>query len=375
MVSFLADDKGTSNVGNVMKALSHLGLAKDDQIGICLRNSVESLPENHRRNIIRLSVIPGSFTLDAARNILDYRKRDIVSLQFDLQTLKYRGLLESEKDDATGSVSYHQPSTKDLRYKMHLLLRSFIVHLAKASDGELATVYKDAERRYVTYYGKRLRRLTRRLQEDFSDAFVKLQDDQANYMQFLEMLKSSDLEEYQSPEITWWVFLAVELLYFPKDRLKFYHILAEEAKNRGDMIGFANNTSQEVIQFLELGYDPEILLGKLQEVEDTLSQLRGKNEERKRRMCLATCYCVRGDVLTRYQRATEAIPWLEQAVEMRRDILGPNHLLIGRALNSLGTAVQTKAVLDPGPSLLHIQSEKKMAMKYFMEVRSLFPWC
>ncbi|XP_072023040.1 uncharacterized protein [Amphiura filiformis] len=371
MVSFLSADAGPQ-LGNVMRALSHLGLAKDDQMAFCLRNSVESLPANHRRNIIKLSVIPGSFTLDAARNILDYRKRDIESLQLDLQTLKYRSLLESEKDE-----DMYQTSTKGLRYHMHLLLRSFIIQLVEISGGELAAIYKEAKRSYLSYYGKRLRRLTKRLQEDFVSALAKLNEDRANYIRFLEMLKTStDMpEEFQAPETVWWVYLAVELIYFTEDRLKFYRLLAIEAKNRGDMLGYANSTSYEIMQLLDLGHDADSLLQKLAEIEDVINNHVTKGASKS--MSLATCYYVRGDILSRYQpqqRAAEAIPWLEKAVDIRRNILGGesgNHLLIARALNSLGTAVQTKAVLDPGPSIVHIKSEKKKAMKYFQEAYNM----
>ena len=349
-----------------MSALSHLGLAKDDQMAYCLRNCVESLPTNHRRNIIKLSVIPGSFTLDAARNILDYRKRDIVSLQLDLQTLKYRSLLESEKDDDS-----YENSTKGLRYHMHLLLRSFIIRLVEETGGELLQIYTDAKKSYLAYYGKRLRRLSKRLQEDFISALEKLNEDRANYMYFLEMLKTAP-EEFQNPDIIWWVYLAAELIYFTNDRLKFYRAMASEAKSRDDMLSYANNTSLEVMQLLDLGHDPDMLLQKLQEVEDIINKQAGSPKDRRKRMSLAYCYCVRGDILSRFQRATEAIPWLEKCVDIRRDVLGGesgNHLLIARALNILGCAIQQKAILDPGPSIVHIQSEKKRAMKCYQEVR------
>ncbi|XP_072023153.1 uncharacterized protein [Amphiura filiformis] len=364
MVSFLSDDTGPRS-DNVMRVLSHLGLAKDDQTAFSIRNSVESLPANDRQNIIKLSVIPGSFTLEAARNILNYRKRDIVLLKLDLQTLKYRSLLEG-----SGGEDMYQTSTKGLRYHIHMLLRSFIFELVKIAGGELAALYKEAERSYLTYYGKRLRKLSEHLQQDFVSALAKLNEDRANYVRFLGMLKTSqDLPEafqLQTSETPGSAYLAVELIYFPQDRLKFYQLLAIAAKNRGDMLGYAYNTSYEIMQRLDLGQDADSLLQKLAEIEDIIHNQ--PTHDTNESMVLATCYYVRGDILSRYQRAAEAIPWLEKALDIRRAIFGGdsgNHLLIARALNSLGTAVQTKALLEP--SIV----QKSIAMKYFQEAYNM----
>ena len=333
-VPCVSEDPGAQVYNIKSAALPHF-----DQMAYSLRKSVESLPTNHRRNIIKLSVIPGSFTLDAARNILDYQKRNIVSIQLDLHTLTYRSLLESEIDE-----DLYQTSTTGLRYHMDLPLRSFIIRLVEESGGELLQTYADAKKSYLAYYGERLHTITKCLQEDFVDAMEKLDEDRANYEYFFEMLKTTP-EEFQNPDTLWWVYIAAELIYYVEDRVKFYSALASEAKSRGDMLSYANNTSLEVLQLLDLGHDPNILLQKLQKVEDIINKQEGKPKDRVKLMSLAYCYYVRGDILSRYQRATEAIPWLEKCVEIRRDVLGGesgNHLLIARALNTLGCAIQQK---------------------------------
>ena len=102
----------------------------------------------------------------------------------------------------------------------------------------------------------------------------------------------------------------------------------------------------------------------VQEAEDTLKTLLASSQGKKAvsvELSLATLYQLRGDIKLSEQKVDEALVDIKEALAIRQKYLG-DHLLTARTYNSLGSALQEKAVLDPGFVPLQIHSVKKEAM-------------
>ena len=180
LLRYISPASGDREQGlNITKALSHFGLSQSDQIGPCLKNTIQNLPAVKRRNLIKLAVIPGTFTLKVARVILGYRRKQQVELQLELQALKYRSLLDSKQETDSRWSQSKEDST---RYSLHLLLRSFVQQFVQETEGEMETLFNEAEMLFVDYYGKRIKKLAKLLQSRAVAALGNLQEDSANYI-------------------------------------------------------------------------------------------------------------------------------------------------------------------------------------------------
>ncbi|XP_022095060.1 uncharacterized protein LOC110981642 [Acanthaster planci] len=353
LIRYLSSGSG-EQASRITRALSHLGLALSDQIGPCLKTSIESLPEVHRRNLVKLAVIPGSFTVEVARVILGYPRKNQMELQLDLQALKYRSLLESKQDDGERSKK-----EGNVRYSLHLLLRSFVEEMAHESEGDLQQIFKAAEVQFVDYFGKRMKKIAKMLQVKAVVALARLQDDAANYLKALNIIKVS--KEYHNPDTIFWMYIVVEMLLFTDGRIKFYRERAESAKKCGQMQVYAESKCYEVYQLSQLGYKADDLLPMLKEAEDELTKLDKEKQPISVQLSLATCYHFQGDVHLNNRNWKEALPQIQKAVDIRKRYLG-DHLLTARAYNSLGSAFQDKALIDPSLAPAFIKSEKEKAM-------------
>ncbi|XP_038051144.1 uncharacterized protein LOC119724253 [Patiria miniata] len=366
LIQYLSAGSGQQAL-RITRALSHLGLALSDQIGPCLKTSIDSLPQAHRRNLVKLSVIPGSFTLEVARVILGYPRKRQMELQLDLQALKYRSLLESKQEDddeeAGGAFSKSRSKKEGgTRYSLHLLLRSFVEQMARESEDEMQGIFKEAEAKFVDYFSKRMKKIAKMLQVKAMVAMARLQDDAANYLKALHIIKSS--KEYHNPDTIFWMYIVVEMLLFTNERLKFYRERAESAKECGQMQVYAESRCYEVYQLSEIGHKSDTLLPMLQEAEDELEKLDKEIQPISIQLSLATCYHFRGDVYLNDRDWKQAIPQIQKALDIRKHYLG-EHLLTARTYNSLGAALQDKALIDPGLSPAFIKSEKEKAMECY----------
>ena len=181
LLRYLSAESGDREHGlRITKTLSHLGLPLSEQIVPCLKNSIKSLPDVHRRNLVKLAVIPGLFTIKAARIIIGYKHKCKVELELELQALKYRSFLDSKQETETDRLCSTKKSST--RYSMHLLLRSFVQQLAEESEGDLLKFSKEAEMQFVEYFAKRMRRIAEKLHVNAVVALAHLQDDSANYL-------------------------------------------------------------------------------------------------------------------------------------------------------------------------------------------------
>ena len=331
---------------DVSQSLSRLSLSSNIQLKYCL----QSLQEKYKLNIINLSAIPGCFSLEAARKIMKYRKKDIAKLQYDLQDLRYLGLLEIKRGESS-----NQFSEKVSVYGMPHRLRAFVVDFVKSEAGDDLKVFHKAQNRFIQFYGKKLRNNCKLLQTDACSGLLQLQQDVGNYRGFLDILKIAD--DFKPSKNLWWVILAIERLLSPSEAQKLYNHMSQQAKQRGDMHSFADLRCYEIMQLTNLGHDPEELLQQLTEVQDILNQtLDSSVDIRGKQFSLASCYCLRGELLTQTNKASEAIQWLQQAVSLRKEALGDgHHFLIARALRSLGIAMKTKVTDKTAAKMCFIQ--------------------
>ncbi|PIK34395.1 hypothetical protein BSL78_28782 [Apostichopus japonicus] len=231
----------------IIHSLTHLNLAASDQLSLCLESSIRALPNDHKNHLIKLAVIPGTFSLKAARDILDLKKRSRVELQLDLQAIMYRSLLESDRNEARGP---NDPEEGDMRYSMHLLLRSFIQQLVLDNEEE-GKIYRDAEKKFIHHYGGKLRKICHLMEKDYVEALSKRDADHANYQEVLALLQSST--KYDSPEITKWLHMAVSHLMVPKQRRAFFQKRALIMKENKQMHSYADYKCHEMYQLLLAG--------------------------------------------------------------------------------------------------------------------------
>ncbi len=340
----------SSQKKDISQSLSHLNLKSTTQHQQCLQSAFESLRDTHKLNLIKLATIPGRFSLDAARKIVKYRKRDLAILQYDLHDLHYLGLLDIKRENAS-----NQFSDKVAIYSIPHTLRAFVIALVKSKGGDDLKAFYKAQNRFIQFFGKKLRNICKLLQTDLGSALSQLRQDLDNYLGFLEILKGA--EDFRPSENLWWVVLASELMLSAKDGQEFYRHMADGAKQRDDKHAFADLRCYEILHRKDLGHDPEELLQQLKEVQDILStKIDSSGDVRSKQYSLASCYCLRGELLTQTSKASEAVQWLQQAVSLRKQLLGEEHFLVARTLYALGVSMKMKASMT-----INADSEKLMA--------------
>ncbi|KAJ8030287.1 hypothetical protein HOLleu_26651 [Holothuria leucospilota] len=352
----------------IIHTLTPLNVRESDQLSVCLESSIRALPEAHKNYLIRLSVIPGTFSIKAARDILDFKSGKKVELQLDLQNIMNRSLLESDRNEAVGPKDAEEDET---RYSMHLLLRSFIQQMVLENDEE-AKIYREAEKKFISHFGGKLRKICRMMETDYVTALNKKDADYANYQEVLMLLQSST--RYDSPEIAKWLNTAVNHLMVPKNRRTFFQKRAQIMKEQKNMHSYADYKCHEVFQLLLAGEPAEPLLKILDEAEGHLKSLSKKDSEEVQ-LSLALCCQVRGDVLIgqgrlsethRRKCAKDAKPFLEKALHIRKKYFG-EHFLTARSLLSLGSASQTIGVIDPGSHFTYVHNDMVKALDYYQE--------
>ncbi|XP_072051222.1 uncharacterized protein [Amphiura filiformis] len=344
--------KTSQKTDDVTNSLSGLQISSKDQLQQCLRSSFESLPKKHKLNVIKLAVAPGSFSLDAARKILKTHKKRLSVLQYDLQELKYLGVLEVKQ------VEFKDLTGKTAVYSMHTNMRSFLIQFVKQSS-DYSKVFHKAQRRHFQFYGKKLRKISKMVQDDLCNALVRLREDQANYIGFLDILKITDGFR---PSENLWVLVASELLLSPTEGLKFFGFMAEQAKKDDDLYAFADLKCYQLKYLNNVKQDPEELLRQLTEVQDILDKkINGEVDAFSKQLSLATLCCLRGELLAKTNKTSEARQLLQQAEGLQRQLDGAktsHRFLVCRAVNSLKNAMKLTTTT---PKTLVVKKETKQS--------------
>eukprot|EP00057_Strongylocentrotus_purpuratus_P029101 XP_011683575.1 PREDICTED: uncharacterized protein LOC100890186 [Strongylocentrotus purpuratus] len=333
-------------------SLTHLGLAKDDQLAFSLLSTIEKLPEAYQRNLVRLSVIPGTFDMKAAQDILEYQRKDRVGLKLDLQALKYRSLLESDVGEVEG-----KSKTGSARYSIHLLLRSFLQQLCTKTDNPLVAEYEKGEERFMKHFGKKIQRTAAVFQKDFVKALSAKQDEKANFMHVLEYFK---FKKFPSDKENDWLHMAVELMMVPKERRSFYSICKGRAEKEGKKQLYAEFCCHESQHLVDLGFDVEAIMPLFDQAESILKELPDQTSNSVQ-LSYATLYHFRGNVMTRRLKGIDALKQLKDCLRIRKEIHG-DHFLTVRTLNLLGQAMQSAAKVE---GMGYIHEDMVKAIDYY----------
>ena len=285
--------------------------------------------KKERLNVIKLASIPGSFSLDAARKVLKSSKKNSALLRYDLQDLKYLGLLEVKQVESS-----KQLSGKVALYSMHTGIRSFVIEYVQSRPDDLK-VFQKARIRHFRFYEKKLRKICKMVEKDMCNALVRLREDQANYLSFLETLKMTDgFRPYENP----WVLVATELLLSSDEGHRLFGFMADQAKQSEDFYAFADFKCYQIKHLKDLKNNPEDLLQQLSDIQDIFEKNDSAVDSNSKYVSLATLYCVRGELLVKTNKTTEAMLLLRKAENLQKQLSSArsaHRFLVARAVKSL----------------------------------------
>ncbi len=284
-------------------------------------------------NIVKLAVAPGSFSLDAARKILKTSKKKLSVLQYDLQELKYLGLLEIKQVDSKTL------SGKTAMYSIREDLRTFLIKCFIKQSSDYTTEYDKAQRRHFQFYGKKLRKICKMVVKDsVCNALVKLRDDQANYIGFMDTLALKVTQDFR-PSENLWVLIASELLLSPDEGQKFFGFMSEQARKDDDLYALADYKCYQIKHLANCKQDAGELLQQLLEPRDILeNKLDSDVDAFSKCLSQVTLHCLRGELLAKTNKTSEAKQLLQQAEGFQIQLKSARpsqRFLAQRAVNSL----------------------------------------
>ncbi|XP_033637587.1 uncharacterized protein LOC117298435 [Asterias rubens] len=307
----------------------------------------EELPQHLKEVLLKLSVLPTSFSLQQGAMILGRDKPDEV--KYDLEDLRKWCLIDKENfDDFDCGVN-----DDDTYYYIHPLVRSTC--LTKLKSSKLYEVaYEDAVRRFFVYINDRLKQLTELGHKDFSRALSKFQLEKTNVFHYLELdmgnkfgCKVNETEQTTVnptplPDTREGLYSIFETFLEPSKRLEYYQNRSRVMLSRKEIEGWAylqGWVADELV--VKAKYDDawetveEPL--KILQVRETESGITNDLERAR-----AQLMYVKGRVLVGRREYSKAFEVLKQALSMQQRILG-NHSVTARCLNALGHAYYNKA--------------------------------
>ena len=307
----------------------------------------EELPQHLKEVLLKLSVLPTSFSLQQGAMILGRDKPDEV--KYDLEDLRKWCLIDKENfDDFDCGVN-----DDDTYYYIHPLVRSTC--LTKLKSSKLYEVaYEDAVRRFFVYINDRLKQLTELGHKDFSRALSKFQLEKTNVFHYLELdmgnkfgCKVNETEQTTVnptplPDTREGLYSIFETFLEPSKRLEYYQNRSRVMLSRKEIEGWAylqGWVADELV--VKAKYDDawetveEPL--KILQVRETESGITNDLERAR-----AQLMYVKGRVLVGRREYSKAFEVLKQALSMQQRILG-NHSVTARCLNALGYAYYNKA--------------------------------
>ncbi|XP_033124604.1 uncharacterized protein LOC117122934 [Anneissia japonica] len=230
-------------------------------LGACLKNTFDSLPDKQKFHMVRLSAIPGTFTSRAALAVLGMKQVPEVEVNLQLQDLKYRNLIETLIDDD------EDVNKSDIRYGLHLLMRQFLQKIAR-SNKSITIHYRQGEEEFVNYYLKKLKKIGKMTEKNYKKAIKKKNDDAANFQELLRLLP----KQKRDVETDEWRKLAstIELFYSTKERLKFFKAQRQLAEQNQSTLEFVEMSAYEGLQMSRINYHYEEILPLLQNAEQVL---------------------------------------------------------------------------------------------------------
>ncbi|XP_077866163.1 uncharacterized protein LOC144353453, partial [Saccoglossus kowalevskii] len=229
----------------------------------------------------------------------------------------------------------HSNMTKYLRSNLHLLLRTFIHEIKAEQQKEVRDWCEQAKKRFVRYYMDEMGDISKRFDEDHTDAMRQKEDDRVNFLYLIELLKQrsgveEDVQDVRGME------RVLRLLVSAKERRSYYRKRADASKQEGNTRMYAEMRCREVVQLVQMGHKVTTLMPALNEVRYMLEHLPDI-ESSNVQISLATCYQCKGDVYYERMHYAKAEKWMLKALKLRQTYLG-NHY---STINSLASLAAT----------------------------------
>ncbi|XP_078614517.1 uncharacterized protein LOC144883768 [Branchiostoma floridae x Branchiostoma japonicum] len=303
------------------QALRPSAVSEEENIFDCLRITFDALPDKLKNILVSLSVFQGSFTCDAANEILGSSSR--LNTELDLEFVQDRNLLEYDYIND--------------RYDLHTLVRVFLSKCHKGSEA-LTKARTEAEKRFLQYYSVLAQNLSKESTSKFFAAFSRFEEERANFHYYIELSATKgEVVDFESKSaIDMWskVYLFFHTFLSIDERERYFEGRAKAAEKEGNTLNHAFMKCWQAEQLLERGLRDDALkiVGKLTK---TLREVEKTNNSNGVQLTLARCYYIKGRALEYRKQHKDSLKLLEDALAIEKQVL-KNHTLTARTLNMLG---------------------------------------
>ncbi|XP_019643984.1 PREDICTED: uncharacterized protein LOC109485032 [Branchiostoma belcheri] len=303
------------------QALRPSAVSEEENIFDCLRMTFDALPDKLKNILVSLSVFQGSFTCDAANEILGSSSR--LNTELDLEFVQDRNLLEY--DDLND------------RYDLHTLVRVFLSKAHKGSE-MLTKARTQAEKRFLQYYSVLAQNLSMESTTKFFEAFSRFEVERANFHYYIELsaTKGKVVDFESKSDIDMWskVYLFFHTFLSIDERERYFEGRAKAAELEGNTLNHAFMKCWQAEQLVERGLlnDALKIVGKLMK---TLTEMEKTKNSDGLQLTLARCYYIKGRVLVYRKQHKDSLKLLEDTLGIEKQVL-KKHTLTARTLNMLG---------------------------------------
>lgn len=310
-------------------------------IEMCLETTFNDVPNETKVTLIMLSVIPGTFDAKATRHILE---KEAIDAQLDLQALCHRNLLEFTSGEG------HK------RYKLHLLLRSYITESSKHNEQ-----YKKAKANFVKYFKRKILE-TAEMMTSKQEKAMKRKDEELVNFEFVLRSSREWVDGFSAKTFSDLVQL-LDLMWNVQDREVHFKSLADEASKQQNWLCHAEMCSHLGQQMLDLSRPIHECKRIFEQAQMSLQKVSNTHQEEVQ-LVNATYNHYYGNMLCQDPSTTDdGLKCLKKAVDIRRRLLGDYSHLLARSLSDLGYAYR----LIPQRKQTYWNTHIPNAMKCFDE--------
>ncbi|XP_070563552.1 uncharacterized protein [Ptychodera flava] len=348
------------NPVDTLRGLCESGLTADNTIEVGFRALVRTLNEDQRRNLVMLTVIPGTFTIEAAASILGIQANKDFSFLTKgkirvLQKINLIGASETDRGELmTSSAKY------PTRYSIHFLIRTCVCDILIEEDPTCRKHHDNAIKRYAAYYTKKMKKLNKLVSTDHRRVMREKEMDATNFHRVIELI--SEKTEIDVPEIQD-ISGLLDLFLNSKERYDYYHKACLFERRRGNAVKFSQYRCWEVTQLLQRGHSIEALYPMVDEALRSLEGVPNQRERKEVQIAFARCYHCMGDIFHERGKAKDALKWLHRSKQISERFPEEGDLTVN-LLTSISLATH-KTAITAGASERTIEpSVVKKALQY-----------